>query len=58
MVSQVSQYVSEQPSSLPTAIAVPYEGAPSVVSYEGKGSTMYMEWSVVHFIGLLLFMII
>ncbi|KAK5779049.1 hypothetical protein RI543_002933 [Arxiozyma heterogenica] len=58
MVPQVSQYVSEQISSSPIAITAPHEGAPSLVSYEGKGSTMYMmKWSVAHCIGLLLFMI-
>ena len=58
MVSQVSQYVSEQFSSSPTAVTISHGSAPSLASYEGKGSTIYMKWSVAHFISLLLFMII
>ena len=48
-VPHVSKSISEQLSSSSTAI---------MVHHEGKGSTMYMKWSVAHFVGLLLFMII
>ncbi|KAK5779045.1 hypothetical protein RI543_002929 [Arxiozyma heterogenica] len=58
MIPQVSQYVSEQFSSSPTAIMVPHEDVPSLVSYEGIGSIIYMRWGLTHFIGLLLFMVI
>ncbi|KAK5773565.1 hypothetical protein RI543_005082 [Arxiozyma heterogenica] len=56
MVPQVSQYVSEQLFSSSTAVTVSHGGIPSLASYEGKGSTMYMKWSVAHCIGLLLFL--
>ncbi|KAK5960008.1 uncharacterized protein PWA37_002845 [Arxiozyma heterogenica] len=58
MVSQVSQYIPEQLSSSSTGVTVPHEGVPSLVSYEGKGGTMYVKWSIAHCIGLLLFMVI
>ncbi|KAK5961784.1 uncharacterized protein PWA37_000663 [Arxiozyma heterogenica] len=58
MVPQVSQYVSEQLFSSSTAVTVSHGGIPSLASYEGKGSTMYMKWSVAHCIGLLLFLVI
>ncbi|KAK5959624.1 uncharacterized protein PWA37_002981 [Arxiozyma heterogenica] len=58
MVPQASQYISEQPSSSSTVTGLPHGDTASLVSYEGNGSTMYMKWSVAHFIGLLFFMII
>ncbi|KAK5960251.1 uncharacterized protein PWA37_002321 [Arxiozyma heterogenica] len=58
MVPQVSQYIPEQLSSSSTGVTVSHEGVPSLVSYEGKGGTMYVKWSISHCIGLLLFMVI
>ena len=55
---QVSQFVSEQFSSSPATMTASHASAPSLESYKGKGGTIYMKWSVVHFVGLLLFMII
>ncbi|KAK5773920.1 hypothetical protein RI543_004822 [Arxiozyma heterogenica] len=50
MVPQASQYISEQPSSSSTVTGLPHGDTASLVSYEGNGSTMYMKWSVAHFI--------
>ncbi|KAK5781983.1 hypothetical protein RI543_000469 [Arxiozyma heterogenica] len=44
MVPQVSQYIPEQLSSSSTGVTVSHEGVPSLVSYEGKGGTIYVKW--------------
>ncbi|KAK5779046.1 hypothetical protein RI543_002930 [Arxiozyma heterogenica] len=56
MVPQVSQYIPEKLSSSSTAVTIPHGGIPSLVSYEDKGGTMYVKWSVAHCISLLLFL--
>ncbi|KAK5960412.1 uncharacterized protein PWA37_002491 [Arxiozyma heterogenica] len=58
MVTPISQYISEQFSSSPTTMTLSHGSVPSLVSYEGKGNKIYIKWSVAHFVGLLLFMII